>query len=545
MPNKKLNKLINSFSSYKEDIFLSSMNKIIKDQADINNSLKIFSEIFQDQEVSLHLKFLLIKFIGVNKNNCYTKSLALLNNKNEKFRIKKEAVQALIKIETIESYKEILNFYYEEKENKEIIKQYLLSLLKNNSLIRAFHLFYMGWKEDENNIKKAKLILIKRLADKNILDLLPIVEDYPKKSHLYLPLLDILIHSPSSIYVPALFRSFKKNYLNWDLKTFNKSINALTLSLYEIEAEPIKKELWNMAGLLKKEKRQFLMIYLIRLDTTKALSKINEDLQSLQRESKQLLIEILNEKDIDCHKTISIWLEKEEISTFFKPLIELLIKYENPIEIFQNSLKFHTNKSKQILLAMVELKIQGFKDIVFDFLKGEKNINILKEYFIYLIKTEEEQDPQILFNIALSSSYPEELMDIIVKNMIVFPSSSIVPLIRKLAEENYFIKNIKTMLVVLEKILRKNHYRDINFPTWILDKVLVVFEENPENDILPFINFLSKFPIENRTQGILIIEELRLMLNYMLENMDNHDDIVLIHKEIKKIKQKIKILESH
>ncbi|MCI0471876.1 MAG: hypothetical protein L0Y73_09470, partial [Candidatus Aminicenantes bacterium] len=274
------NLLLSDFNKVQEGVFLDNINNFAGNNKE--TVIKTFSLLLKSENVSIQLKYLVLKSMGELKYSEFIPIIRQLLERGDKVRIIQAAIDSLVRMNTMEVYKTITLFLREnpDTEFKMQIEEGLKELLNKNKLLYHFDVFYRdrgggGGGEggsggvDSKSIEKSSDFLVKHLPEIYVKDILPALSG--KFYDIRFGALQILENKPNPLYYMPIYNLFKihgQSASSADEKFFlalsqalvtNAALSKLSSQIFS----SLKERLQELEG----NKRLIFAIMLLKLDT--------------------------------------------------------------------------------------------------------------------------------------------------------------------------------------------------------------------------------------------------------------------------------------
>ncbi|MCI0470238.1 MAG: hypothetical protein L0Y73_01105, partial [Candidatus Aminicenantes bacterium] len=293
------NLLLADFNKIEERQFLRNINEFAETHKDV--VIKTYSLILGEEKMNIQLKYLVLKSISELKYREFVPMIQDLLKREDKVQIIYEAVNSLVRIDTLSAYKAIILFIREKTGADFIanVEERLKEFFERNKLIYHFDVFYRA-RGEIRGIEKSSEFLIKHLPEEYIKDILPALNCTFYR--IRYELLQILKHKPNCLYYPAIYNYFKVNADKTDEPFFLLLSEALVInaSLSKL-GNKIFSTLKQHLNELGPEKRMIFAITLLKLNTSAMIEEVTTIYPRLGFEWKLLVFENLKREEYGCY----------------------------------------------------------------------------------------------------------------------------------------------------------------------------------------------------------------------------------------------------
>jgi hypothetical protein len=532
------NSLLADFNKIEERMFLRKINDFAETHKEI--VVKTYALILGEDKMNIQLKYLVLKSISELKYREFVPIIQDLLKREDKVQIIYEAVNSLVRINTLSAYKAII-LYLKVKAGEDFIanvEERLKEFFERNKLIYHFDVFYRD-RGDIRGVEKSSEFLIKHLPEEYIKDIIPALN-----SHFYrirYELLRILKQKPNCLYYPAVYNYFKANADSADEPLFLLLSETLVInaSLSKM-ASKIFSTLKQHLDELGSEKRKIFSITLLKLNTSAMIREITAIYPQLGYEWKLLVFENLKREEYGCYLNFVQGLFVTENSEELLSKIISILIYARDYGYIFDVLKAERMPRKELLLGIImDFDPPDIHYFVKDYVDGSQSDKVLSLSLEYLLRHAADE----YFDLAGSVFFSN--VDYHVKILIIRHLAKFSPFNRKIFMEAVF-KDIsvvdrfkKDFLFSLLGVMNEKTF-EREFEELILSRVLILMEESGIDDIVNFIYFFDKYVVENINDMGLIIDECRMIQNTILKSGGNDDLVRMIHILIKNIEKKMR-----
>jgi len=533
-------RILANFNKMEEPFFLRD----IIDFAEKNREvvIKTYSVLLKNLNLNIQLKYLILKPMGELKFKEFVPIIRETLPTETKVQIIFEAINTLNVIGSFSAYKVLVNFYlkHEKSDMAEKIERALRDLFTRNPLAFHFDVFYRQ-RGALTGIDKSSTFLVQHLPDQFIPELLPAV--HSKFFTIRFETIRLLKERPNPAFYTNIFNYFKEHYAAIDANFFLMLSEALVNNGIISRAKTqIYEKLKEFVPLLEGEKKKLFCVSLLKMNNRELIHYIAASYPHLDYEQKMLVLDHLNPEEYlyynDFMRQLLVMENNEEL---LSRIVEILIR-ANEIPFVFDTVKTAKGLRKTLLLSMIlELGPTNIESHILHFVKPSQDNRVLKLSIEYLMKNAADNNFETVKTIFFSGVSRE------VKVLIMRSANRWSPLNRK-----FFMEAVlndlsaidgfrKDFLFSLLGVLNERVF-DIDFEEKILNRILVMMEESPQEEIVNFIYFFDKYDINRIQDQELIIDELRLVQNTLLKSSNDQNLVKMIHILIKNLEKK-KILK--
>lgn len=532
-------RILSDFNRIEERVFIKKISDFAESGKDV--VIHAFGLLLKQKQVNIQLKYLVLKTMGELKYREFVPMINGLLKWEDKVRIVYEAVDGLVSINTLESYKSIVRFM-RENQGADFIPQVensLAEMFDRNKLIYHFDVFYRQ-RGEARGIDKSSLFLAKYLEDGHIKELLPALTG--RYYTIRFELLALLKERPNPMFYSAVYNFFKTNGSEVDDRLFlllsealvaNARLSKLVGKIYPA----LKHHLSELTG----TKQRILGITLLKLNTPDMIPLVTAFYPHLKPPGKLLVFDNLNREDYPCFLDfLRLQLQEAQDDALLKKVIEIMIfakDFEYMFQLLGTQRMQRREKLLNILMDFDPPDIQGY---VKDYIHASQSVRVLSLAMEYLLRHAADEYFDLIKSVFFSGVSPE------IKTLIIRHVNRFSGFNRKNFMETVFkdVKMIsqfkKDFLFSMLGVLNEKTF-ERSFEQLILGRILILMEESRIDEVVNFIYFFDNYEIHDDNDRALIIEELRLIQNTILKSSNKGDLVRMIHVLIKNIEKKARM----
>lgn len=530
--------LLADFNKVEERFFLRKINEFAADHKEV--VARTYSLLLKDDKINIQLKYLVLKSMGELKCKEFVAMLREMLKREDKPQIIYEAVNSLIRINTLSAYKAIVHFIRENPEADFVanIEGRLKEFFEKNKLIYHFDVFYRV-RGEVRGVDKSSDFLIKYLPENYIKDIIPALSSTFYR--IRYEVLRVLKSKPNPLYYSPIYNHFKANAKTVDEPFFLVLSEALVInaSLSKL-GKKIFPTLKRHISQLGPNKKIIFSITLLKLNTKDMIDEITAMFPRLGFEWKLLVFDNLRREEYGCYLNfVRELLPVEDSEELLSRIIEILI-YARDYGFLFDTLKTGRMPRRELLMGiMMDFDPPDIHFFVKDYVDGNQSDVVLSLSLEYLLRHAADE----YFNLAKSvffSAVDYKVKTLIVRNLGKFSSFN-----RKVFMEAVF-KDIgvinrfkKDFLFSLLGVLNEKSF-EREFEELVLGRVLILMEESSVDEIINFIYFFDKYEIENLSDMKLIVDEFRMIQNTVLKSGGTDDLVRMIHVLIKNMEKRVR-----
>lgn len=531
--------LLADFNRVEERSFLNNILDFAKKHKDL--VIKTYAMLLKEKDINLQLKYLVLKSMGELQYREFIPIVQDLLKQEDKIQIIYEAVNTLVRINTLPTYKAIVQFLKGNSEAnfKMQVEESLREFFSRNQLIYHFDVFYRN-RGDVRGVEKSSEFLIKHLPDEYIKDILPALSSRFYK--IRYEALQVLKHRPNPMHYKPIYSYFKANADKVDDRLFLLLSEALVVNACQSKlCHKIFCALREYLENLDPGKQMIFSIMLLKLNTPEMIDEVTAIYPKLDFEGKMLVFEHLNREDYNCYLDfIRQLLVKENSDNMLAKVIEILI-YAKDFDYIFRVLKEERMLRREMLMGiLLEFDPPELHGYVKEFVHASQSDRIVYLSLEYLLRHAADDYYDLIKSVFFSGvSY--EIKTLIIRNIIRLSSFN-----RKLFMESVFndLKVVehfkKDFLFSLLAVLNEKKF-DEQFEGMILNRILIIMEEAEIDEMVNFIYFFDKYEVNSIRDMELIIDELRLIQNTILKSGHKGDLVRMLHLLIKSIEKRTKL----
>lgn len=530
--------LLAEFNKVEERFFIRRINEFAGEHKDVVT--RTYSLILKDENINIQLKYLVLKSMGELKYKEFVSMLQELLKREDKVQIIYEAVNSLVRINTLSAYKAIVLFI-RENPNAEFIRyieEKLKEFFEKNKLIYHFDVFYRN-RGEVRGVDTSSDFLIKYLPENYIKDIIPALSS--KFYRIRYEVLRVLKSKPNPLYYSPIYNYFKAFAKTTDEPFFLMLSEALVInaSLSKL-GKKIFPTLKRHISELGPDKKIVFSITLLKLNTKDMIDEITAIFPRLGYEWKLLVFDNLRREEYGCYLNfIRGLLPAEDNEELLSRLIEILI-YARDYGFLFDTLKTERMPRRELLMGIImDFDPPDIHFFVKEYVDGKQSDAVLSLSLEYLLRHTADEYFELAKSVFFSG------VNYRVKTLIIRNLAKFSPFNRKVFMEAVF-KDIgvirrfkKDFLFSLLGVLNEKKF-DREFEELVLSKVLILMEESAVDEIINFIYFFDKYEIENLKDMGLIIDEFRMIQNTILKSGGTDDLVRMIHVLIKNMEKRVR-----
>jgi hypothetical protein len=529
----KFDSLLKEYKTLEENIFISRISDIAEENIDL--VINKIQDTLIKPEISIHLKYLLIKVIENLKNHKFLPLLASLLENEDRERIVWEILNAFASITTVESYKIIVGFF-SKSENRNFIhkfKTYLKIYFKKKPLIYHYDIFYRN-RGDIKNIESSGKFLIENLNETYVKDILPAI--YSKYENISEEALKIIERRKGPLYFHSVDKLFIAKYKSSKMKYFKQMTRTLfENALVSPHKKKIVSKLYNYLNLLPEDKQNYYIIYLLKIDTARIIERAIDIYDELSVDDSLLFLNNLEKEVYSIYKFFIRGLLKEEVNeNILLKIIKILIENEEFDFLFDSIEKQNGTRRELLINMIVETGYEGMSNYLIKFISLSEDNAIIFSAVGYLMNDNPDNFFDELKNLIFSG-VDIRIKQKIIRNVKKFNDENIYEFMNLILENTIALKGLEKDFLLLAVALQEKVMFDGPFLEELLNRVLMMMEETEPKGIINYIYFFDSFKIKNRKQLELIINELKMVQKTLLKSTEYDDTVSMIYRLIKKL----------
>ncbi len=529
----KLDSIIKDYKLIEENIFIGRIADIAKEDKEL--VISRIQSLLKDRKIGIHLKYLIIKIIGTLKFQIFISLLSSLLYEEEKDRIINEILNSLTNIICIESYKVVTSFFSEPKNIKLLPKfmGYLKLFYTRSPLIYHFDLFYRD-RGEVKNIEVSSNFLIDNLQEPYLKDLLPAI--FSKYKIISFEALKLFERKPSSLFYNCINEIFLEKHKDEEDIYFKQIVRTL---FNNASVSPHKKKIFvklrGQMKLLSKKRKNYFMIFLLKLDTNEILDEALNIYKELDIDEKLLFFINLDPAIYPVYKEfIKSNFIKETDEKILLRMISIFIKSNEYDLLFKITADQIGTRKGKLLNLIIET---GTKNLSYYFSKfiltTEKDTILL--IAIGYIMTDCPDAHYDIIQKTLFSGVDLRIKQRIIRNIKNFNNKNIRKILKKILNKTIILNAIEKDFLLMIITLQEKDIIDAPLKEKLLNRILQMMEETDLKDIVNFIYFFDSFSVNTPEQKTLIIDELKMIQITLLKSPKNDNLVSMIYKLIKKI----------
>jgi len=533
----ELDQILANFNRVEERFFLNDIQEFALENPEVLQ--KTFSLLLKNPKLNIQLKYLIIKSIGLLKNEGMVALLKEAMKNEEKVQILAEAVNSLANIGTLSAYKVVVDFLLKNKEAdfSDKIEQILKSFFSQNQLTFHFDVFYRD-RGNVNNIEKSCDFLIKHLPDEYIKALLPAVRS--RFSKIRIEMMRLLRHRPKSIYYSTIYYFFKEHMQDTEEEMFLEMSQALVANAsISVAQKKIFQKLKVHLGQLKGDKLNIFCIVLLKLNTQEIIPSIRKIYAKLSFERKLLLFEYLNIEDYGYYANfIRELLKKENNQHLLAKIVAILIQAKDFAFIFETLDMEKGLRKAKILELIMDYDPDNIDSYLQKYLTPTQNNEILHHVLGYIMRHAADKYFEPIKKIFFSG-VSQKVKILILRGINKFASHHQKSIMESIFKDLEVIRDFRKDFLFSLLGVMNNKVFEVELEEKVLELVLIMLEEAPEEEVINFIYFFEKYEIKSRNDYELIVDEFRLIQNTLLKSGSDQNLVRMIHVLIKNIERKM------
>ncbi|MCP5101790.1 MAG: hypothetical protein GY950_00340 [bacterium] len=530
--------LLSQFNKVAERVFLKQIGDFAENHKEV--VIRAYSMLLVETGINIQLKYLVLKSIGELKYKEFTPLIRKLLSREDKVQIIYEAVNSLVRINTLPAYKTIVAFMRENPEAEFImqVEESLKEFFSKNMLIYHFDVFYRN-RGDVKGVEKSSDFLIKDLADGCIKDILPGLSS--KYYKIRYETLRVLKHRPNSIFYSPIYNYFKSAAQKVDETFFLQLSEALIANAsFSKLGNKIFPTLRKHLEVLRSDKKIIFSIMLLKLNTPAMIGEVKGLYNQLNLDAKLLVFDNLSREDHGCYLDFIRQLAgRESHEALLNRIIEVLI-YAKDFAFFFKMLQGERMIRREMLLGiLMDFDPPDIAAHVKPFVHASQSNKIVYMAMEYLLRHAADNYFDLVKGVFFSG-VSHEIKTLIIRSISKFSSFN-----RKMFMEKVF-KDVKVIhpfkrdfLFSLLGVLNEKKFEK-SFEEMILNRVLILMEEAGNDEIVDFVYFFDKYDVNSLKDMELINDELRLIQNTILKSGGKDDMVRMIHILIKNIEKRVK-----
>ncbi len=536
MSKRELELILTSYNKIEERKFISE----ISDFAEKGRKyiLPAFSEIVESESVSLHLKYLVIKTMGVLKYQEFIPILAVMKRPGEKIRIVLEAVRSLVQYGSVEAYKIIVDFIdaSHNDEHREPLESQVKEMVSDTPLIYYYDILYRQKIRIQDDLYKGIDLLAENLEESDIAELSRIFET--ESTTLSHGLLMVMEQNPSRVYYANIYRYFTKRLKVSAEREFRLILNtlvscALLFGSRDKIFNNLKKHIPELRGL----KRNIYIMTLLRFGKDETVDYITEVYQELPAKHKAAVFDNLqhNFRGRDFARQ-QMLLEPEELVV--DSIISFLAAAGDTVFLSSIARDKPEDMKVKVLDMVLSVENQDVSEDVADFIVPGSNSESVRMVLKYILNRKADKYYDLVKDVW-NSDPSADIRSTIVRNCATFN-----PFNREKVLEMVFDSVSehrgpdKDLLITVSGIINSGEH-DITVVRDYVNRILVMMEQAEAEEIVNYIYFFDTTEIEDADLWDLIKDELRMVQNTLLVEKKEEQMVKMIHYLIKKIDKKL------
>ncbi|MCP4215305.1 MAG: hypothetical protein GY765_11655 [bacterium] len=528
--------ILSDYNKIEERFFLVKINAFAESNREV--VFKSFSILLRSQKLNIQMKYLVLKSIGDLKYKEFVPLLGGMLEKEDKVRIVYEIVNSLVAIDTLPAYKMIVRFIRSHNGAAYIvhIEERLKDFFSKNKLIYHFDVFYRN-RGDVKSIDLSSDFLIENLPEDNIKDILPAISSHYYK--IRYEILRVLKNRPNPLYYAGIYTYFKKNAGEMDETLFLVLCEAMIVNASQSRVgKKVYPALKNHLRELEDVKRNILAIILLRLDTPDMMGFIRTFFQNLGVRWKLLVFDNLVIEEYKSYLDfVRVLLVEEDNEELLARVLEVLI-YAGDYEHLFRVLEDERPLRKEMLLGLIlEFDPPGIEEYLRYYIDPSRDNKILKLALEYIMRHAADDFYDMVGKVFFAG-VSQNIKMLVARNLPRFSIENRQRFVETIFEDMGVVREFKKdFLFAMLAIMNEKKFT-LQFEDKILNRVLIMLEESPADDIVNFIYFFDKYQLNSSSDMALVIEEFRMIQNTLLKSSDRGDLVRMIHVLIKNIEKR-------
>lgn len=530
--------ILAEFNKRDEPLFLRD----IREFAEIHKHVvvKTFSLLLRNPDLNIQLKYLVLKSIGELKFNELVPFLKESLHNEKKIQIINETVNSLTVIGSFSAYKVVVDYLlkHQEAEFTEKIERYLRDLFVKNPLAYHFDVFYRN-RGNTTNIEKSADFLIARLPQEYVSDILSAINS--RYYNIRLGVLRLLSAKPRPTYYANIYNFFKVHYKDVDNQLFlvlcDALVNCANISKARSKIfEGLKAYVAEMTGIKKK----VFCITLMKMSNKELIHYISAVYPQLNYDRKMLVFDNLNAKEYNHYmEFIRGLLTVENNETLLERVVGILLQ-ANEIEFLFATVNAESGLRKSKILGMIlDHDPKDIDEYMRFYVNPDQDDRILYMAVQYLLRYAADANFKLIKSTFFSGA-STDIKTLIIRSVNRWDSFNQKVFMEAVFKDLKVISGFrKDFLLSLLGVMNEKVF-DVELEDKILNRVLVMMEEAPEEELVNFIYFFDKYRINNDRDRDLIIDELRLWQNTLLKTGSDQNLVRMLHVLVKNIENKPK-----
>lgn len=536
MGKRELELILTSYNKIEERKFISEISDFAEKGK--RHLLPAFKEILGHSSASLHLKYLVIKTIGVLVYPEFLPLLAQYKSRGEKIRIVLEAVRSLVKYDSTEAYRVIVDILKEphNEEHVDVIEGLVKDMISSNPLLYYYDILYRQKYRAADDLLKGINSLAEGLETSELVDLSGVFET--ESRGLSRGLLMVMNLKPSQLFYANIYRYFLKRYKAAAEEEFRLICNCMfNCALLFGSRDKIFENLKKYPAELRGVKKTVFSILLLKFGKDISVDQIAESYSNLSVRYKREVFANLqyNYRGRDFARQ-QILLKSEE--SVMDSILDYLAGAGDVSFLCSSVVDYNEEMRVKVLDKVLSISDTDVSDQVADFMKPDSSLESARMVLKYILTRRADEYYDRVEEIWKSDVTPA-IRATIIRNCVRFD-----PLKRENILEIIFNTHLndkgnrKDLLISVSSIINSGEH-DREFIDDIVHRILVLMEQAQADEVVNYIYFFDSTEIEDTELWNLIKDELRMVQNTLLVAHADDQLVRMIHYLIRKIDKNI------
>ncbi len=532
--------LLAKFNRVEEWVFLGEIADFAAKHKDV--VIRTFGLLIKEKKLNIQLRYLVLKSMGNLKFLEFIPMLRESLRREKKVQLIYTAVDSLVRINTLESYKVII-YLLQSRHNDDYrahVEDSLKTFFNTNKVIFHFDVFYRD-RGDVKGIDRSADFLIKYLPEDYVKDLLPAIGSHHEV--IRREVLRVFKSKPNAAYYSALYNSFRDSAEKCDDVTFLLLAETLIVNAsISRAAGQIFERLKEHASVLSGGKRIIFSILLLRMNTPEMIDEVIRFYHKLTLDGKLLIYENIQREAHDKYIAfLRELLKEEDHEAALAKIIEILI-YARDFHYFFSVVKdARPARRGKLLDIMLEFDPPGIDSYLKKYVYPDQDDHVLRLALEYILRHTADEYYELIRDLFFAG------VSVGVKSLIIRNFNRVAAINRKQFLEQIFediavIMPFKKDFLFSLVVTLNEKFLDRPFEEKVLNRVLVMLEEAGLEEIVNFIYFFDKYEVARAEDVNLIFDEFHMIQNTILKSdAPDADDLVrMIHTLIKNIEKRVR-----